>query len=289
MGPGVADMSGKRVIVTGANSGIGRTTALQLAGAGAEIILVCRNPQRGEEALGAIREATGSELVSLMLCDISSREEIRRFGAEFRKRFDRLDVLVNNAGAYFAEHRQSVDGLELTFALNHMGYFQMVAELIGCIKASPAGRIVNVSSQGHRLGGLNWEDLFWERRSYRAMRAYCDSKLMNILFTRELARRLEGSSVTANCLHPGVIRSGFAVHESGSFAFLARLGAPFLSSPEKGARTTIFLASSPDLVGQSGGYFVHCRRRRPSKAARDDEAAARLWQLSEGLLEATEA
>jgi len=289
MASSVADMSGKRVIVTGANSGIGRITARELAAAGAEMILVCRNPERGEEALSSIRESTGSEQLSLMLCDISSREDIRRFGSEFRSRYDSLDVLVNNAGAYFAEHRKSADGLELTFALNHMGYFQVVAELLDSLKAAPAGRILSVSSQGHRLGKLVWDDLQWESRSYQAMRAYCDSKLMNILFTRELGRRLEGSSVTANCLHPGVIRSGFAVNEAGSFAFLARLSSPFLSSPEKGARTSIFLSRNSAVADQSGGYYVNCKRRKPSKHARNDEDAARLWKLSEELLEATSA
>jgi len=284
----VEDMSGKRVVVTGANSGIGRITAKELAKAGAETILVCRSAERGDEALEAIREETGSDRVTLMLCDISSRADLRRFGGEFRRKYDSLDVLVNNAGAYFADlHRTSGDH-ELTFSLNHMGYFQMVHELRACLEGATAGRVVNVSSEGHRLGGLNWDDLQWSSRRYRAMRAYCDSKLMNILFTRELARRLSGSSVTANCLHPGVIRSGFATGERGAFAFLAGLSRPFLSSPERGARTSIYLASSSEVDGVTGQYFVSCRRRRPAKAARNDDDAVRLWELSEGILEASQ-
>jgi NAD(P)-dependent dehydrogenase (short-subunit alcohol dehydrogenase family) len=285
MGSIVADLNGKRVVVTGANSGIGRSTARELAAAGAEVILVCRSPERGGEALEAIREQTQSTQLRLMLCDISSREDVRRFGVEFRSQYDCLDVLVNNAGAYFAEKRISVDGLELTFALNHMGYFLMVRELLGCLKASPAGRIVNVSSEGHRMGKLDWEDVHWERRKYAPMRAYCDSKLMNILYTRELSRRLEETSITVNCLHPGVIRSGFAVNEKGSFAFLARLSGPFMSSPEVGARTSVYLAGSPSVADRSGGYFIRCKTRNPSRAARSDADAARLWELSEALIE----
>ena len=283
------DMTGKRVLVTGANSGIGRVTARMLAEAGAETILVCRSPERGGEALSSIRQSSGSQKVSLMLCDISRQADIRRLGAEFREQYSSLDVLVNNAGSYFAEHRRTPEGLELSMGLNHMGYFHMVAELRTSLEAAPEGRIINVSSDGHRLGRLVWDDLQWERRSYRAMRAYCDSKLMNILFTRELARRLEGSGVTANCLHPGVIRSGFAVNERGSFAGLVRLAGPFMLDPERGARTSAYLATSPEVRGKTGGYYSRCKLKKPSKAARSDEDAARLWQLSEGLREASQA
>ncbi len=274
-------MTGKRVVVTGANSGIGRIAALELARAGAEVILVCRDAVRGAEAVADIQSKAGSDRLALMLCDISSQQDIQRFCREFRSRYDQLDVLVNNAGAYFAERQESVDGIELTFALNHLGYFLMARGLMSNLEASPAGRIVNVASMGHRLGKIDLEDLEWTRRTYRALRAYSDSKLMNIQFTSELARRCADKGVTANCLHPGAIRSGFAVSEVGFFGALVRLGSPFLTSPEKGARASIYLASSPNVAQVSGAYFVGEKVRTPSRAARNREDSEALWAASE--------
>lgn len=231
-----------------------------------------------------IQAETGSERLSLMLCDLSSQADIRRFCEEFRERHETLDVLLNNAGAYFSDRRESVDGLEMTFALNHMGYFLVSRGLEACLEATPGARIVNVSSAGHRLGGLNVDDLQWTRRRYNGLKAYSDTKLMNILFSRSLATRLVDSDVTVNSLHPGAIRSGFAVSQTGLFAWGARLISPLLTSPEKGARASIYLASSPEVAAVTGSYFVGEKVRKPSGAARKEANAEALWRASEALI-----
>ena len=278
-------LSGRRVVVTGANSGIGRQTARALARAGAEVILVCRDPGRGDEALNSIREENGNQTTALMQCDLSSQASIRQFCGAFRERYEHLDVLVNNAGGYFAERGTSVDGLELTFALNHMGYFLMARGLGPSLRASTAARVVNVGSLVHRAGHLDFEDLQWQRRRYMGLRTYCDSKLMNVLFTKALSNRLAGVGITANCLHPGAIRSGFAARETGWFGGLVRMGSWVLTSAETGAKTSIYLASEPKVADVTGHYFVNCRPRRPSRAARNVRLSERLWAASEALIE----
>lgn len=277
-------MSGRRVVVTGANSGIGRITARELARAGAEVILVCRDARRGQDALDHIRTETGNDATALMLCDLSSQASIRDLCAAFRDRYDRLDVLVNNAGGYFADRRSSVDGLEQTFALNHMGYFLVARGLGPPLRAASGGRVVNVASVAHRFGHLDFSDLQWARRRFMGLRAYSDTKLMNLLFTQALANRFAGFGITVNSLHPGAIRTGFAVQQKGWFGGLVRFGGWTLSSPESGAKTSIYLASDSAVGDITGKYFANCRPRRPSRAARNGAHAERLWTESERLV-----
>ena len=279
-------LDGKIALVTGATNGIGRVTALELARRGARVFLVARDRARGEATLAGIREACGGRSPDLLVADLSSQAEVRRLAQEVRERTPRLDLLVNNAGAIFDERAVSADGLEMTFALNHLAYFLLTLELLPLVEAGSASRIVNVSSVAHERGSIDFDDLQGER-GYFMWRAYQQSKLANVLFTRELARRLAGRpggrGVTTNALHPGAIASGFGRNGTGFFSRLVALGAPFLASPEKGARTTLHVATAPELAGVTGRYFSSCREKTPSKAAQDDAAALRLWQISEEL------
>jgi NAD(P)-dependent dehydrogenase (short-subunit alcohol dehydrogenase family) len=277
-----SSLQGRIALVTGATNGIGRVTALELARMGARVLIVARDRVRGQATAAGIRDATGAPAPDVLLGDLSSQAEVRRLAREVRERTPRLDLLVNNAGAIFAEREVSADGLEMTFALNHLAYFHLTLELLPLLEQAPRSRIVNVSSVAHERGRIDFDDLQGER-SYSMWKAYQQSKLANVLFTRELARRLGSRDVTANALHPGVIASGFGRNGRGLFSWLVALGAPLLSSPEKGARTTLHVATSPDLQGVTGRYFSDCREKAPARAARDDDAALRLWQISETL------
>jgi len=278
----VGSLEGKIALVTGATNGIGRVTARELARGGARVLLVARDRARGEATAAEIREASGGRPPDVLLADLSSRVEVRRLAREVRERTPRLDLLVNNAGAIFADREVSADGLEMTFALNHLAYFLLTLELLSLLEEGSTSRIVNVSSMAHERGAIDFDDLQNER-GYSMWRAYQQSKLANVLFTRELARRLGGRGVSTNALHPGVIASGFGRNGRGFFSRLVVLGAPFLASPEKGARTTLHVATAPELSGVTGRYFSDCREKTPSRAARDDDAALRLWQVSEKL------
>jgi NAD(P)-dependent dehydrogenase (short-subunit alcohol dehydrogenase family) len=275
-------MRDKVCVVTGATSGIGRVAARELARMGATVVAVARDRARGEAAVAEFTEA-GGRPAELLVGDLSVQADVRRVAAEFLRRHPRLDVLVNNAGAIHSERELTADGLERTFAVNHLAYFLLTALLRPALESAPAGRVVSVSSEAHRgVRALDFANLQGERR-YTPMGAYAQSKLENVLFTYELARRLARTRVTANCLHPGVIRSGFGRNNSGVVGTLFALAAPLLSSPEKGARTTIHLASSPQVEGTTGRYF---RRERPapsSPASHDADAARRLWEVSEAL------
>lgn len=277
-------MKDKTCIVTGASQGIGKVTAIALAKLGARLVLVCRDPGRAESALGDIRAAAPGTQAEVLLGDLSVLADIRRVAEEFKRRHARLDVLVNNAGAIIMEHRVTPDGFEATFATNHLNYFLLTLSLLDVLKASAPARIVNVSSAGHKLGRIDFDDLQKERTRYSGLHAYTDSKLANILFTRELARRLDGTGVTVNCLHPGSIASNFAMGERSWFGTLAKIGRPFLMSEEKGAATSIYLASSPEVKDLTGRYFTKCREVKPSRRAQDDAAARRLWDVSEKLV-----
>lgn len=265
-------------MVTGANAGIGRVTALVLARMGATVIMVCRNRERSEPVLREIRQATGNQEVHLMIADFASQRSIRELAAAFRRRYDRLDVLVNNAGAINFDRSLTEDGLETTFAVNHLGYFLLTNLLLDRLVASAPARVINVSSNAHRAGRIDFDDLQGARR-YSGWKAYAQSKLANILFTVELARRLEGTGVTVNALHPGFVSSNFATGTP-----LSRLGMrllrPFTITPEKGAETSIYLATSPEVEGVTGRYFVRKRVVEPAPAATDPAAARRLWQVS---------
>ena len=272
-------MPDKICLVTGATSGIGLVTAQALAQQGATVIVVGRHPERGAATVRRIVQATGNPHVELLLADLSVQAQVRQLAAEFQRRFARLDVLVNNAGALFIKRQLSADGLEMTFALNHLGYFLLTHLLLGTLTASAPARIVNVSSNAHQGAQMHFADLQGQRR-YSGWRAYCQSKLANLLFTYELARRLDGSGVTANAVHPGFVATGFGRNNRGLFGLCMRVAQLTALSPEQGAETLIYLATSPEVEGMSGKYFVKQRPVESSRASYDQEAAQRLWQLS---------
>jgi retinol dehydrogenase 14 len=279
-GPPLAD---RTCLVTGATSGIGKAIAAGLARQGADLVLVARDPGRGEAAVAELQAATGNPRVQLLLADLASQASIRQAAEAYRRGHDRLNVLVNNAGGYWANRHLTADGLELTFALNHLAYFLLTNLLLDLLRASAPARIVNVTSGAQATGRIDFDDLQFERR-YRGQPAYNQSKLANVLFTYELARRLEGSGVTVNCGVPGVTRTNFGREDSGTvMRLLTPLGRPFMRSPEQGADTFVYLASSPAVEGVTGGYFARRRPRRSSKRSYDRELAGRLWRVSEEL------
>jgi NAD(P)-dependent dehydrogenase (short-subunit alcohol dehydrogenase family) len=272
-------------MVTGANSGIGKVTAAVLASMGATVVMVCRSRERGEAARQSVVTESGNKNVVLLLADLSSMASTRAMVDAFKARHDRLDVLVNNAGALFNSYQESVDGLEMTFALNHMGYFLPTVLLLDLLKASAPARIINVSSDAHRAGKVDFDDL-QNRKKYSAFGVYAESKLENVLFTKELARRLDGAGVTVNALHPGFVRTNFGNNATGNgFASMVlRLLSKLIAiTPEQGAETSIYLASSPEVAGVSGAYFDKKKAVKPANQANDEAAARRLWAESERL------
>jgi NAD(P)-dependent dehydrogenase (short-subunit alcohol dehydrogenase family) len=274
---------GRVCVVTGASSGIGRETALALARRGATLALVCRDPGRGAEARAAIQAGTGNADVELFLADLSSQAEIRRLAAALLARHPALHVLVNNAGVVNLSHTKTVDGIETVFAVNHLAYFLLTQLLLDRLRASAPARIVNVASDAHRWGRMDFDDLGRER-SYQPMRVYGQSKLANVLFTYELARRVEGSGVTVNCLHPGAVATRLGQNNGRIATALTKMLAPFFRTPEQGAATSIHLATSPAVEGVSGRYFSNCREARSSRASHDRESARRLWDASAALV-----
>ena len=283
------DMQGKTVVVTGGNSGIGFETAAALAAMGARVLVTARDADKGRAAVAAMGERAGGAggRVQLVVFDLSDLDSVRRGAAEVLEQAPRLDVLINNAGLVLTERTLTVDGFEATFAINHLGPFLFTNLLLDRIRESAPSRIVNVASTAHSAArkGIPFDDLQSERR-YRGMRVYGQSKLANMLFTIELARRLEGSEVTANSLHPGTVRTGYGADGDarGLLAVGIKIAAPFFLSPAKGARTSIYLASSREVEGVSGEYFVKAKPRKPRKQALDADAARRLWQVSEQLV-----
>ncbi|HUC35552.1 MAG TPA: SDR family oxidoreductase [Acidimicrobiales bacterium] len=284
----VADMTGKTVVITGANSGIGKETAVGLARSGARVVATARDAGRGAAAVADIRDRSGSDGVELVVFDLGLLSSVREGAAQILAACDRIDVLVNNAGIVLSQRRVTPDGLEATFAVNHLGPFLLTQLLLDRIVQSAPARIVNVASTAHRGArhGLDFDDL-QSTHGYGGMQVYSKSKLANIYFTTELARRLDGTGVTANCLHPGTVATGYGRDgdATGLLGFGLKIGAPFLLTPEKGARTSIYLASSPQVAAVSGEYFAKCKPRTTSEAAQDDEAAKRLWQVSEELVQ----
>ncbi|MCB8966722.1 MAG: SDR family oxidoreductase [Ardenticatenaceae bacterium] len=272
-------MQGKICMVTGANAGIGKETALALARMGATVVMVARNAERGAAALADVRHQSGNGQVTLLLADLSSQASIRQLVTDFHAKYDRLHVLVNNAGAIFMQRQETVDGLEMTFALNHLNYFLLTNLLLDTLKASAPARIVNVSSGAHYGGQIAFDDLQL-RQNYRVFAAYSMSKLANVMFTYELARRLAGTGVTANCLHPGFVGSNFAKNNGLLARLTMVLMRPFALSPEKGAETSIYLASSAAVDGVSGKYFTRKKPQKSSSASYDEAAAQRLWAVS---------
>ncbi len=269
-------MKDKVCIVTGANTGIGKVTARSLAASGATVVMVCRDKQKGEAARDEIKQKTGNQKVELMIADLSSQAQIRKLADDFKARYNRLDLLVNNAGLYLPKRTLTVDGLETTFAVNHLAYFLLTNLLLDLLKQSALSRIVNVSSGAHHYGKVEFDNLQGERE-YKGFAAYSNSKLENVLFTRELARRLEGTGVTANSLHPGAVATNIFRRLPKPIEWLIKA---FTLSPEKGAETSIYLATSPEVEGISGRYFDKKREARISAIAQNDEAARRLWDES---------
>jgi len=283
----VADMTGKTVVVTGGNSGIGRETALALATAGARVVITARDASRGDAAVSAIRSASGNEQIEVAVFDLADMASVRSGASQLLALCDRIDVLVNNAGLVLSERHETPDGFESTFAINHLGPFLLTTLLLERVKQSVPARIVNVASTAHKGArrGLDFDDLQSSRR-YSGMQVYSKSKLANIHFTTALARRLASTGVTVNCLHPGTVATGYGRDgdAKGMLALGIKIASPFFLTAEKGARTSIYLASSPEVSQVTGKYFVKCKQRRPSKAARDDAAADRLWEVSEDLV-----
>jgi NAD(P)-dependent dehydrogenase (short-subunit alcohol dehydrogenase family) len=274
-------VAGKRVIITGATRGIGLAAACELARRGARLSIVARSESRAADALARIRAAGGDGTeVEVLHADLSAQASVRELAAEILARHPRIDVLANNAGAIYASRQLAVDGLELTWAVNHLAPFLLTNLLLDRIRESTPARIVTTSSGAHRGSRIPFDDIKAER-GYRGFARYGQTKLANILFTVELAHRLEGSGVTANCFHPGFVASGFNRNNGRLMAFGMSLARPFARSPEKGADTLVWLADSADVSSETGGYFANRKRKQPSEAARDAAAARRLWELSE--------
>lgn len=274
-------LSGKTIMVTGATAGIGEVTALELARKGATVILVSRNPEKCAAIAERIQQETGNHKIDYFSADLSSQTQIRQMVDQFRSKYDRLDVLVNNAGGVFVTRKFSVDGIETTFALNHLSYFLLTNLLLDTIKASAPARIVNVSSNGHFDSALNFDDLQLER-GYAPLKAYGRSKFANVLFTYELARCLDGLGVTANVLHPGLVQTDIAKSASWWLGLGWKLFLRFRKglTPEEGALTSIYLASSPHVEAITGKYFAKQKAISSDPATYDEAVARRLWEIS---------
>lgn len=274
-------MEGKRVLVTGANSGMGLATTVALARMGAEVIMVCRSESRGQEALINAKQKSGSERLSLMLCDLGSLDSIRGFAESFHQKYDRLDVLINNAGVVTLKRQETEDGFERMLGVNHLGHFLLTGLLIDKLEAAPLARIVNVSSGAHKAGRLDWDDPHMKNK-FNVMRGYGQSKLANIWFTNELAERIKETGMTANSLHPGAVGTQIGVDRNSGFgkSVLKLLSYVFLT-PEQGAETAIYLASSPEVTGVNGKYFYRKKITETSALAADREQSKKLWEWSE--------
>jgi NAD(P)-dependent dehydrogenase (short-subunit alcohol dehydrogenase family) len=269
-------MQGKVIVITGATSGIGQVAAERLAGMGARLVLVARDKARGQAMLARLRERAPGVSHSIHYADLSRLVEMKRVAAEIAAAEARIDVLINNAGALFGSRQVTEDGLERTFALNHMSYVVLTHGLRERLIASAPARVVNTSSNAHTRARLDFDDL-QSAHGYRGFKVYGRSKLCNILYTRELARRWAGTGVSANSLHPGFVATRFGDESGGLFSYVVRMAKMFAISPERGADTIVYLASSPEVAHVSGTYFYECRPATPSRKAQDDAAARRLW------------
>jgi NAD(P)-dependent dehydrogenase (short-subunit alcohol dehydrogenase family) len=273
-------MKNKVVVITGGNSGIGRVTATEIAKMGARVVIVCRNEQKAKAVQEDINALTGLNNCDMFLCDFSSHKSIRDFALKFREKYDRVDVLINNAGTILGERQLNEDGHEMMFATNHLGYFLMTHYMLDLLKKPEHGRVVNVASLGHRFTNMRWDDIHAEKR-FISFIQYGFTKLCNILFNKELARHLKNSTnITANCLHPGNVNSNFGRTGHPAFRFIIEKFGFVLIPPEKGAETSIYLATSPEVIGKSGKYWYRKNPALPSMEAMSDENASRLWELS---------
>ncbi|MGB7341815.1 MAG: SDR family oxidoreductase [Phototrophicaceae bacterium] len=280
-------MNGKVVIVTGGTNGIGEVTALELARQGARVVVISRNETKLQNTVKMIQSETGNDNVTYIQADLSSIDDINRAADMFLQKHDRLDVLVNNAGSYFSDRLESVDGHEMTLALNHLNYFLLTERLLETLKTTAAqygeARIVNVSSMAHNSAKINFDDI--QAHQYSGFRRYGETKLMNVMFTYALDRRLQGSNVTVNALHPGFVNTGFGMNNDGILTkFLGLIQKLIAISPEKGAETNIYLASSPDVKGISGKYWDNKSQKQSNAASHDDAQQEKLWAISEELV-----
>ncbi len=282
---GRASMSGKTCVVTGANSGIGKETALGLAQMGAHVVMVCRNADKGKAALEDIRRESGSSQCDLLFADMSSQASVRELARQIHEKYPRLDVLINNAGAVMPNRALSADGIEMTVAANHLGPALLTALLLDLLKSSAPSRIVNVSSEVHARAQMDMNDLQFEREKYSWGRAYAQSKLLMNAYTFELARRLEATGVAANCLHPGVVATNLGGPDLPlGWKIMFRLLRPLFLTAKQGAQTTFYAASAPELAEVSGKYFVKSRIADSSKQSRDPKVMAEVWQWTEKMV-----
>ena len=276
-------MKNRVCLITGATSGIGKATAIALAKIGSTVIINGKDEKRGEETIAEIKRISGNENVELMIADLSSLNEVRKFAGRLKGKYDKLDILINNAAVFYTSRNLSIDGIEMQFAVNHLSHFLLTNLLLETLKKSNSARIINVSSNAHYQGRINFDDINFEKR-YFGWTVYCQSKLANVLFTYELADRLDSKQVTVNALHPGTVRTNIV----GKYAsFIYRLGwnlqKPLMLPVEEGAKTSIYLASSDEVKGITGLYFVKCKSQKSSDMSHDKMLARKLWDLSEKL------
>jgi NAD(P)-dependent dehydrogenase (short-subunit alcohol dehydrogenase family) len=275
----MTNMNGKVCLVTGATDGIGKVSARVLAELGAKVIIVGRNPEKSAIVLAELRSISGNENIDLLMADLAVMQEVRDLAEQVISRYDRIDVLLNNAGGYFTKHKITSDGLEMTFALNHMSYFLLTNKLMELLKYSAPARIVNVSSDAHYGVDMEFENLNGEQE-YKAWKAYQKSKLANVLFTYELLKKVPGN-ITVNCLHPGFVATNFGHNNGGFFGPVLKIAQRISAiDPEEGAKTSIFLCSAPEVKGVSGKYFYKCQPKTSSRESRNMDTGKRLWQIS---------
>ena len=281
-------MQGKICLITGGTNGIGKSTAQGLARMGATVVIVGRSAEKTSQVIEEIRLATGNKNVDSLLADLSSQQEVRRLASDFKRKYSQLHVLLNNAGGTFTTWQLSVDGIEMTLALNHLAYFLLTNLLLDTLEANAPARIINVSSDAHARGKIDFDNLQGER-SYSGFGPYGNSKLANILFTSELAHRLTGTDVTVNALHPGLTSTGFGKNNPGLLMKVMGVVIPLIArSPEKGAATSIYLASSPEVQSVTGKYFVDCKVTQPAPQAIDSAVARQLWDISTDMVHLAE-
>jgi len=272
-------MNGKVCLVTGATDGIGKVSARVLAELGAKVIIVGRNPEKSAIVLAELRSISGNKNIHLLMADLAVMQEVRDLAEQVISRYDRIDVLLNNAGGYFTKHKITSDGLEMTFALNHMSYFLLTNKLMELLKYSAPARIVNVSSDAHYGVDMEFENLNGEQE-YKAWKAYQKSKLANVLFTYELLKKVPGN-ITVNCLHPGFVATNFGHNNGGFFGPVLKIAQRISAiDPEEGAKTSIFLCSAPEVKGVSGKYFYKCQPKTSSRESRNMDTGKRLWKIS---------
>jgi NAD(P)-dependent dehydrogenase (short-subunit alcohol dehydrogenase family) len=277
-------MKNKIVLITGATSGVGKETARNLLIKEAELILLARNMEKAESVRKDLMATTGSSKIHLIECDLADLRQVNDAVNEVLKNFDRLDVLINNAGAIYPDRALSHDGFEMTFAVNHLAHFLLTTGLLGLIKNTPGSRIINVSSEAHRSGKLDFDDLMWEKRKFSSFKVYSDAKLCNLYFTYELASRLETFGIPVNALHPGVVRSSFGSLFKGMIGFLFSLARPFMIGPVKGAETSVYLATDDKVSSVTSKYFKKKKPVASSPISYDKDIARKLWEISERLV-----